>query len=143
MLKEDQSYTKQRRGEENTKYPTNVPMSTFTHSQWGEINTDRGFHFGPCPHNPGVRRNRKGSKQLETHLWDPSGVDVAAKFSSMLGMLGREGVGELLDLSRTGAAAGAGSREKSQWVCVCDAPHEPDQGIPHPSPSFPSQSSAG
>lgn len=65
----------------------------------------------------------------------------APKFSSMLGMLGREGVGELLDLSCTGAAAGAGSREKSQWVCVCDAPHEPDQGIPHPSPSFPSQSS--
>lgn len=45
-----------------------------------------------------------------------------------------EGVGKLLDLSHTGAVAGAGSWENSR---LCDAPLEPDQAfpiLPPPSP---------
>lgn len=139
MLKEDQSFTKQDEGRK-PKIPNQHPRrSTFTHSQRGELNTYPGFNFGPCSLLPvikfyvGAGRAQNNRRQMYGihQEWVRQWLETP-KFSSDRECW--EGVGELLDLSHTGAVAGAGSWEKS---CLCDAPHEPDQGFPHPSLSFP------
>lgn len=142
MLKEDQSYTQQGEGRK-PKIPNQHPQrSTFTHSQRGAANTYPGFNFGPRPLLPKIKFC-VGAGRAQNTWRQICGIyqewvrqcRETPKFWEFW-----EGVSELLDLSHTGAAAGAGSWEKSQlWVCFCDAPHEPDQGFfPHPSPSFPS-----
>lgn len=88
--------TPNRGREENTKYPTNIPTESpsarekIKHILWVQL-----WAMPPAPHNQVLFRSRKGSKQWETDLWDPSGVDGAVPGDTKVflkqRMLGRGG----------------------------------------------------